>query len=75
MNNIGNFAEFDYEIKAILNPHAPIKQSTLCGNIKPHINIIIKLLWKETMKISRLKNEANKSDKGSTTFNETRSVN
>ena len=58
--NIGKFAEFNDEFKAILNHHAPIKQSKLCGNTKPHIN---KTLRKEIMKRSRLKNKANKSGK------------
>ena len=56
LNNNGKFAEFNDEFKSILNHHAPIKQS----NTKPHIN---KTLRKEIMKISRLKNKANKSVK------------
>ena len=60
LNNIGKFAEFNDEFKAILNHHAPIKQSKLRGNTKPHIN---KTLIKEIMKRSRLKNKANKSGK------------
>ena len=60
LNNIGNFAKFNDEFKAILDHHAPIKQSKLRGNTKPHIN---KTLRKEIMKRSRLKNKANKSSK------------
>ena len=60
LSNIGKFAEFNDEFKAILNHHAPIKQSKLHGNTKPHIN---KTLRKEIMKRSRLKNKANKSGK------------
>ena len=60
LNNIGNFAEFNDEFKAILDHHAPIKQSKLRGNTKPHIN---KTLRKEIMKRSRLKNKATKSGK------------
>ena len=60
LNNIGKFAEFNDEFKAILNHHAPIKQSKLRGNTKRHIN---KTLRREIMKRSRLKNKANKSDK------------
>ena len=52
LNNIGKFAEFNDEFKAILNHHAPIKQSKLRGNTKPHIN---ETLRKEIMKTSRLK--------------------
>ena len=58
LNNIGNFAIFNGEFKAILDHHASIKQSKLRGNTKPHIN---KTLRKEIMKRSRLK--ANKSGK------------
>ena len=76
MNNNGNFAEFNVELKAILNHHAPNKQSKLCGNTKLHIN---KTPRKEIMKVSRLKNTANKSGKkkikDSMTFNEMKSVN
>ena len=32
LNNIGNFTEFNDELKAILDHHAPIKQSKLRGN-------------------------------------------
>ena len=38
LNNIGKFAEFNDEFKAILNHHAPIKQSKLRGHTKPRIN-------------------------------------
>ena len=34
LNNIGNFAEFNDEFKAILDHLAPIKQSKLHGNTK-----------------------------------------
>ena len=50
-NNIGNFAEFNDEFKAILDHYAPNKQSKLRGNTKPHIN---KTLRKEIMKKSKL---------------------
>ena len=59
-NNIGNFAEFNDEFKAILDHHVPNKQSKLRGNTKPHIS---KTLRKKIMKRSRLKNKANKSGK------------
>ena len=38
LNNIGKFAEFNDEFKAILNHHAPIKQSKLRGNTKSQID-------------------------------------
>ena len=61
INNIGNFAGFNDAFKVILDHHAPIKQSKLHGNTKPHVN---KTLRKEIMKQrSRLKNKANKSGK------------
>ena len=44
----------------MLNHHAPIKQTKVRGNTKPHIN---KALRKEIMKRSRLKNKANTSGK------------
>ena len=76
LNNNGKFAEFNDEFKAILNHHAPIKQSKCRCNTKPHIN---KTLRKETMKRYRLKNKANKSgkedDKRLITFNEIKPVN
>ena len=58
LNNIGNFTEFNDEFKAILDHHAPIKQSKFRGNTN-----INKTLRKEIMKRSRLKNKANKSSK------------
>ena len=60
LNNIAKFTEFNDEFKAILNNQALTKQSTLCGNTKPHIN---KSLRKEIMKRSKFKNKANKSGK------------
>ena len=48
LNNIGRFAEFNDESKAILNHQTLIKQSKLCGNTKLHIN---KLLEKNNEKI------------------------
>ena len=59
-NNIGKFAEFNYQFKAILNHHAPAKESNVRGNKKPYI---AKTLRKEIMKRSRLKNKVNKSGK------------
>ena len=53
LNNIGKFAEFNDEFKAILYHRAPIKQSTL-RETKPHIN---KSLRKEIMNRSKLKNK------------------
>ena len=47
--NNGKFGGFNDKFKEILNNHAPIKQSKLCGNTKPHINETLK---KEIMKIS-----------------------
>ena len=41
----------------ILDQHAPVKQTKLCGNTIPHVN---KILRKE-IKRSRLKNKANKT--------------
>ena len=38
LNNNGKFAEFNEEFKAILNHHAPIKQSKLRGNTKSQID-------------------------------------
>ena len=73
-NNIGNFAEFNDEFKAILDHHAPNKQSKLRANTKPHIN---KTLRKEIMKKSKLYNKANqvkRKIKDSITFNEIKSV-
>ena len=56
----GNYSDFNNEFKEILNHHAPIKQTKVCGNTKPHIN---KALRKEIMKRFRHKNKANKSGK------------
>ena len=44
----------------MLNRHAPIKHSKICGNTKPPI---LKALRKEIMKRSRLKNKNNKLGK------------
>ena len=60
LSNNGNCSDFNNEFKEILNHHAPIKQTKVCGNTKPHIN---KALRKEIMKRSRLENKANKSGK------------
>ena len=60
LKSIGKFAEFNGEFKAILNHHAPIKQSKLRGNAKPHIS---ETLTKEIMKRSRFKNKATASGK------------
>ena len=61
LKNIGKFAEFNDEFKAILNHHhAPIKQSKLRGNAKPHVSETLK---KEIMKRSRFKNKVNTSGK------------
>ena len=61
LKNIGKFAEFNDEFKAILNHHhAPIKQSKLRGNAKPHVS---ETLTKEIMKRSRFKNKVNTSGK------------
>ena len=49
-----------FSFEEILNHHAPIKQTKVRGNTKPHIN---KAHRKEIMKRSRLKNKANKSGK------------
>ena len=60
LSNNGNYSDFNNEFKEVLNHHAPIKQTKVRGNMKPHIN---KALRKEIMKRSRLKNKANKSGK------------
>ena len=60
LSNNGNYSDFNNEFKEILNHHAPIKQTKVRGNTKPHIN---KALRKEIMNRSRLKNKANKSGK------------
>ena len=72
LNNIGNFAEFNDEFKAILDHHAPIKQSKLRGNTKSHIN---KTRRKEIDLKIKLINQVKKKIKGSITFNEIKSVN
>ena len=48
------------EFKNTLNDHAPKKTSKVRGNTEPKVN---KCLRKEIMKISNLKNIANKSGK------------
>ena len=58
LNNIYNFAEFHDAFKAILDHHATIKQTKLCGNTKPDIN---KTVRKEIMKRSRLSKKAKKN--------------
>ena len=58
LNKDGIFSHFNNEFKEILDHHVPIKQTKLCGNRKPHVN---KILRKETMKRSRLKNASNKT--------------
>ena len=60
LSNTGNFSDFNNEFKNTLNNHARIKTSKVRGNTKPHVN---KILRKEIMKRSNLKNIANKSGK------------
>ena len=60
LSNTGNFSDFNNEFKNTLNNNAPIKSSKVRGNTKPHVN---KILRKEIMKRSNLKNIANKSGK------------
>ena len=60
LSNTGNFSDFNNKFKNTLNDHAPIKTSKIRGNTKPHVN---KILRKEIMKRSNLKNIANKSGK------------
>ena len=55
-----NFSDFNNKFKNTLNDHEPIKTSKIRGNTKPHVNKIIR---KETMKRSNLKNISNKSSK------------
>ena len=58
-NGISNdniFSHFHDKFKETLDHHVPIKITKLRGNTKPHIN---KILRKEIMKRSRLKNKAN----------------
>ena len=38
LSNNGNYSDFNNEFKEILNHHAPIKQTKVRGNTKPHIN-------------------------------------
>ena len=38
LKNNGKFGDFNDEFKHISNLHAPIKQSNLRGNTKPHID-------------------------------------
>jgi len=58
LDNSGNFSKFNKGFKTVLDKHAPVKVTKIRGNTKPHIN---KVLRKEIMKRSRLKNKANKS--------------
>ena len=60
LSNNGNFSDFNNEFKNTLSDHAPIKTSKVRGNTKPHVN---KILRKEIMKRSNLKNIASKSGK------------
>ena len=60
LSNTGNFSDFNNEFKNTLNHHAPIKTSKVPKNTIRHVN---KILRKETVKRSNLKNKANKSDK------------
>ena len=60
LSNTGNFSDFNNEFRNTLNNHAPIKSSKVRGNTKLHVN---KILRKEIMKRSNLKNLANKSGK------------
>ena len=60
LSKTGNFSDFNNEFKSTLNNYAPIKSSKARGNTKPHVN---KILRKEIMKTSNLKNIANKSGK------------
>lgn len=60
-NGISNdniFSHFNGKFKETLDHHVPIKITKLRGNTKSHIN---KILRKEIMKRSRLKNKANKT--------------
>ena len=60
LSNTGNFSDFNKEFKNTLNNHGPIKSSKARGNKKSHVN---KILRKEIMKRSNIKNIANKSGK------------
>ena len=60
-NGISNdniFSHFNDKFKETLDHHVPIKITKLRGNTKSHIN---KILRKEIMKRSQLKNKANKT--------------
>ena len=60
LNKTGYFTDLNNEFKNIVNDHAPIKTQKVLGNEKPYVN---KVLRKEIMKKSNLKNIANKSGK------------
>ena len=52
-----SYVEFNRKFTVVLNKHAP-KKKCFHGSQKPHIN---KTLRHEIMKISKLKNKANKT--------------
>ena len=56
--NIGNYGDFEYIFKSVINRHAPIKTKILRGNNQPHVT---KDLRKAIMKRSKLKNIANRT--------------
>ena len=58
LSNDGISSHFNNEFKEILDYHAAIKPTKLRGNTKPLVN---KILKKERMKRSQLKNKANKT--------------
>ena len=58
ISNDGIFSDFKNEFEKILDHNAPGKQAKLLGNTKHHVN---KILRKEIMKRSRLKNKTNKT--------------
>ena len=60
LSNTGNFSDFNNKFKNTLNDHAPMKTSKVGGNRKPNVSRILK---KEIMKRSNLKNIVNKSGK------------
>ena len=60
LSKTNNFSDFNNEFKNTLNNYAPIKSSKARGNTKLHVN---KILRKEIIKSSNLKNIANKSGK------------
>ena len=60
LSNTGNFSDFNNKFKNTLNDHAPMKTSKVGGNRKPNVN---RILRKEIMKRSNLKNIVNKSGK------------